>query len=251
SSRPSKRGPRLSAPPVPGGLRSAQAGAHLSGAHTETFARGIDRVEASTAPSTGPTGKVRVLTESAIRDQALDMIGRSEAGEALDIAMFYLSHRPVIKALIAAQQRGVPIRRLLDANRDAFAHGKDGSPNRPVANELTRAGVAIRCGNTHGDQCHSKLISYTRADEQQELLRGSANFTRRNLDDLNLESNVWVAVPSEHPTAQKATDYFNRHWESGPETSPALSLPYSEWADSSRLRYWQYRFMEATGLSTF
>ncbi|HLT14880.1 MAG TPA: phospholipase D family protein [Marinobacter sp.] len=251
SSRHSNIGLSFSGPAVADVIRSEQAVADLSGADTEIFTRWIDRVEASTAPSTGPTGKVRVLTESAIRDQALDMIGRSEAGEALDIAMFYLSHRPVIKALIAAQQRGVTIRMLLDANKDAFGHEKNGIPNRPVANELNRAGVAIRWCNTHGEQCHSKLISYTRADGQQELLLGSANFTRRNLDDLNLESNVWVAVPSEHPTAQKATDYFNRHWESGPETSPALSLPYSEWADSSQLRYWQYRFMEATGLSTF
>jgi hypothetical protein len=30
-----------------------------------------------------------------------------------------------------------------------------------------------------------------------------------------------------------------------------MSLPYERWADESRLRYWRYRIMEATGLSTF
>ena len=30
-----------------------------------------------------------------------------------------------------------------------------------------------------------------------------------------------------------------------------MSLPYEHWADESRLRYWRYRIMEATGLSTF
>jgi phosphatidylserine/phosphatidylglycerophosphate/cardiolipin synthase-like enzyme len=167
------------------------------------------------------------------------------------MAMFYLSHRPIIEALISAQQRGVSIRLLLDANKDAFGHEKNGIPNRPVANELNQAGVAVRWCNTHGEQCHSKLLIRTPSDGQQEMLLGSANFTRRNLDDLNLESNAWVQLPADHPVAIKATDYFELHWNHGPDSNPVLSLPWARWQEASRFRYWQYRVMEATGLSTF
>ncbi len=51
--------------------------------------------------------------------------------------MFYLSERQIIKALIAAQQRGVQVRVLLDPNKDAFGREKNGIPNRQVAAELT------------------------------------------------------------------------------------------------------------------
>ncbi|WP_372966479.1 phospholipase D-like domain-containing protein [Marinobacter sp.] len=251
SSRHSNIGLTFSGPAVADILRSERAVATLSGADTQTLDHWVNQVEAAPTQKRETSGVIKLLTESAIRDQALDIIERSQADEALDIAMFYLSHRSTINALKAAQQRGVNIRLLLDANKDAFGHEKNGIPNRPVANELSRAGVAIRWCNTHGEQCHSKLISYTRADGHLEILLGSANLTRRNLDDLNLESDIWLTVPGDSPIAQKAIRFFNEHWKSNTKDSLPLSLPYSEWADSSRLRYWQYRIMEATGLSTF
>ena len=232
-------------------IRSELAVGRMSGADTGTLERWIAHAEASPSPESPPAGDIKLLTESAIRDQALTMIEQSQPGETLDIAMFYLSHRPIIEALIAARQRGVTIRMLLDANKDAFGHEKNGIPNRPVANELHQKGVEVRWCNTRGEQCHSKLIIQKRNDGRQEMLLGSANFTRRNLDDLNLETNVWVSMEARHPTAQKASAFFNQHWENGPDSNVILSLPWRQWADESAIKYWQYRFMEATGLSTF
>ncbi|MFV8571599.1 phospholipase D-like domain-containing protein [Marinobacter sp. SBS5] len=251
SSRHSNIGLTFSGPAVQDVIQSERAVAQMSGASTQTFDRWLNKMATSQQPAPETSGTIKLLTESAIRDQAQDMIARSQTGETINIAMFYFSHRPIIEALKAAQQRGVHIHLLLDANKDAFGHEKNGIPNRPVGHELHQAGIPVRWCNTQGEQCHSKLLSYTRQDGQQELLLGSANFTRRNLDDLNLESNVWLSVATESPVARKASEFFNKHWASEQTDSVPLSLPYSDWADDSRLKYWQYRLMEATGLSTF
>ncbi|MFO8142539.1 MAG: phospholipase D family protein [Marinobacter sp.] len=251
SSRHSNIGLAFSGPAVLDVVISEQAVVRMSGADTTTLDRWLTTIAEHPAVGDDATGTVKVLTESAIRDAALDMIERSQPGEALAVAMFYLSHRPIIKALLAAHQRGVAVRLLLDANKDAFGHEKTGIPNRPVAHELHQAGIPIRWCNTQGEQCHSKLVIYTTQDSQQEILLGSANFTRRNLDDLNLETNVWLRTPADSPVARKVTMLFNQYWYTGPGDDQTLSLPYSAWADPSRLRYWQYRIMEATGLSTF
>ncbi|MFW5824512.1 MAG: phospholipase D-like domain-containing protein, partial [Marinobacter sp.] len=66
----------------------------------------------------------QVLTEAAIREATVDLIGRAGAGDRLDLAMFYLSHREVVRALKAAHARGASLRVLLDQNRDAFGFAK-------------------------------------------------------------------------------------------------------------------------------
>src|SRR5690554_3547591 len=252
SSRHSNIALAFSGPAVADVVRSERAVVRLSGANTDRIDHWLAHIESISQQNplqNSPKGQV--LTESAIRDKTLTMINNSQPGEAIDLAMFYLSHRPIIEALIAAQRRGVELRVLLDANKDAFGHEKNGIPNRPVANELHTAGVTVRWCNTHGEQCHSKLMLYTRADGTMELLAGSANFTRRNLDDLNLESDLWVVLDAHHPVAEKAATFFEQHWQHGPGHSPVLSLPWPAWAEPSASRYWQYRVMEATGLSTF
>src|SRR5690625_162655 len=64
------------------------------------------------------TAEIRVLTEAAIRDAALAMIDSGNQGDALDLLMFYLSHRQIVEALVTAHERGVEIRVLLDPNED-------------------------------------------------------------------------------------------------------------------------------------
>jgi len=68
---------------------------------------------------------------------------------------------------------------------------------------------------------------------------------------LNLETDVWISVPNQSPVATKARGFFDEQWQKGPADDPVISQPYERWADESRLRYWRYRIMEATGLSTF
>jgi hypothetical protein len=71
----------------------------------------------------------------------------------------------------------------------------------------------------------------------------SANFTRRNLDDLNLEAAVELRMPARAAPARALTDYFAELWSS--------ASPDADFADDSAVGYWRYRFAEATGLSSF
>jgi len=192
-----------------------------------------------------------VVTEQKILESALTMINSARQDSKLDLAMFYLSHRELVTAFIDAHNRGVEVRALLDPNKEAFGHEKSGIPNRQVAMELTRAGIPVRWCNTHGEQCHSKMLIRRDTNDQGQLLMGSANFTRRNLNDLNLETDILIRGLTKTPLIEQAQAFFDRQWQAGPATTPVLSLPYEAYADHSQFRYWRYRFMEATGLSTF
>ncbi|MDN3553029.1 phospholipase D-like domain-containing protein [Halomonas almeriensis] len=193
---------------------------------------------------------LRVLTEGAIGDALLHRVQSASAGDHLDIAVFYLSHRPLIEALKAARQRGVVVRVLLDPNRQAFGVNKGGIPNRPVADELQAAGIDVRWCVTRGEQCHAKLLLH-RHDEQgrMALIAGSANFTRRNLDNLNLETSVMLEGPASEPALAQAAAYFDAGWQSTPART--TSRAYQPADSMGRLAWWRYRLMEATGLSTF
>ncbi|MFW5824830.1 MAG: phospholipase D-like domain-containing protein, partial [Marinobacter sp.] len=117
--------------------------------------------------------------------------------------------------------------------------------------ELHQAGVEVRWCNTAGEQCHNKLLMLRSDHGEARLLLGSANLTRRNIDNNNLETSMLLTGPARAAAMASATVLFERLWHNGPGSTPAFSLPYTDNADESRLQYWRYRFMEATGLSTF
>ncbi|SEK44900.1 phospholipase D-like domain-containing protein [Halomonas daqiaonensis] len=195
--------------------------------------------------------RLQVLTEGAIRDALLAAIQTSVEGDRLDIAVFYLAHREVIAALVAAHSRGVVLRVLLDPNSDAFGLEKGGIPNRPVAEELHEVSIPVRWCVSRGEQCHSKLLLHRPAEPGNEatMILGSANFTRRNLDDLNLETSVRLFGPAETPALLDATAFFERRWQSMPQR--ITSEPYEAHGDTSAWQRLRYRVMEASGLSTF
>lgn len=200
-------------------------------------------VDATSAP------RVQVLTEGKIRDALLAAVDGARGGDRLDLAVFYFSHRRLVDAVAAAQKRGVAVRVLLDPNEDAFGRKKNGIPNRQVAAELVAAGVPLRWCDTHGEQCHAKLLLRESRDGKIELIAGSANYTRRNLDDYNLESSARVAALADAPVARQARAYFEQSWNNG--AGRGISADYAKYADDSTLRKIWYRIAEATGLSSF
>lgn len=204
---------------------------------------------AATTSTTAPAAHLRILTEGRIGAALLAAVEQAQPGDQIYIDVFYFSHRPLLKALLAAADRGVGLRVLLDPNKDAFGRQKNGVPNRQLATALHRGGVPVRWCNTNGEQCHAKLMLVLRQAGDAELLMGSANFTRRNLNDLNLETNVQLQAPLAHPVIQSAVAMFERRWFNTDDV--IYSLEYDAYADESRLRYWLYRFMEATGWSSF
>jgi len=107
----------------------------------------------------------------------------------------------------------------------------------------------VRWYRTHGEQFHTKLAAVRRGDRLW-LLLGSANFTRRNLKDFNLEANVAIDSPANGELAANVADWFETMWSNRPGASE-YTADAGLWAEPSQGRYWLYRFMEASGLSTF
>ena len=228
-------------------LQSERAAVAMSGA---SWPQPLASIQAPALPAQpAHSVQVQLVTEGRIRDALLAGVASAKAGERLDIAVFYFSHRGLVKEVAAAQRRGVRVRVLLDPNEDAFGRKKNGIPNRQAAMELHGAGVPIRWCDTHGEQCHAKFMLKRASDGKAELIVGSANYTRRNLDDYNLESSVRVLAAADAVVMERAASYFEQSWSN--TDGRQISLPYARYADDSRLRYWRYRFTEATGLSSF
>ncbi|RYL25963.1 phospholipase D family protein [Acinetobacter piscicola] len=222
-------------------LKSEQPVAQMSGGDTPFVIVGK-------LPESPANPQVQVLTEHAIYDAVLNLLDSAKANDQIDLAMFYLSERKIVKGLIAAKQRGVKLRILLDPNKDAFGRQKNGIPNRQVASELHDAGVDVRWCNTQGEQCHSKMI-VKRNEQSAELILGSANFTARNLKNYNLETDLRVVGHPQQQVFVDATQYFNTAWSN--LNGRNMSVDYSKFADESTFKYGVYRFMEWSGLSTF
>ena len=228
-------------------LHSEQAVAAMSGAGWPTTAHAAKQAAPAAAADEGTDAQV--LTESQIRDALLASIATALPGDQLDIAVFYFSHRDLLREVISAHRRGVNVRVLLDPNEDAFGRKKNGIPNRQAALEMHEAGVPVRWCDTHGEQCHNKFLLKRSTVDMAELIVGSANYTRRNLDDYNLETSVRVLADTRRTVMQQASAYFEQSWNNS--DGRQISVPYASYADPSRLRYWRYRFTEATGLSSF
>lgn len=194
--------------------------------------------------------RITVLTEGKIKQAFLTELARAGMGDQIIIVLFYLSERDIIAALKEAGSRGVVIKIVFDPNKDSFGRTKKGMPNRQVAAELVAEGIAVRWGNTHGEQLHSKmmLVDYS-GEGKSSLLVGSANLTRRNLNDFNLEANVLVRGKSGDKVFVDARSYFELLWQN--DADREFSLDYAEYADNSILRKLMYRVIEATGVSTF
>jgi phosphatidylserine/phosphatidylglycerophosphate/cardiolipin synthase-like enzyme len=209
----------------------------------------LPKWEVPVCPESGQV-HLRLLTEGKIKARLLAAIAQSGSGCSVRMVMFYLSDREVIAALLAAADRGAEVRLLLDPNKDAFGRKKNGIPNRPVAQELverSQGRIKIRWYGTHGEQFHSKLTMIS-LPKETVLIGGSANLTRRNLDDLNLEACLEVTAPADSQVARDAAGYFERVWHN---RDGIYSLDYKEFAEESPLKRALYRFQEASGMSTF
>lgn len=237
---------RFSGPPVADLLSSERAVLRFSGGPEPL----VDLADFANEPSAENNGLgLQVLTERAVERAMLDAIDTAQADDRLDLAAFYLSDRGIIKSLLRAHERGVRLRLLLDPNKDAFGRVKSGIPNRPVAHELTQAGIPVRWCDTRGEQCHAKLLMIQHSDGSAKLLLGSSNFTRRNLRNLNLETSVLLSGAATAQPLTEAAEWFEHRWDN--QFDRQFSVEYDAYADSRLWPRLKYRIMEATGMSTF
>ncbi|MFT7507170.1 MAG: phosphatidylserine/phosphatidylglycerophosphate/cardiolipin synthase-like enzyme [Acidimicrobiales bacterium] len=206
------------------------------------FLEKIDEIENGTL-------QVQILTEGKIEKRAIKEIDTTTSGDMIDIAMFYIADRDIVKALKRADKRGVHVRMLLDPNKDAFGREKNGIPNRQVAHELVQnsdGNTKIRWCDTHGEQCHNKLL-LVKTGDQTVMMQGSANYTKRNLQDYNLETNIIITGRRDEQIFKDIEAFFETQWNN--EEYIFYSTSYETYEDTSTYKNIVYRLKEFSGLS--
>ena len=199
-------------------------------------------------PTQAELPTVQLLTEGAIHHEILAAIDVLKAGDRLDLMMLYLSERKIIDAMLAAKQRGVQLRVLLDPNNNVLGHQHQGIPNRPVASELNDAGILVRWCNPQAEQCQSKML-ISSVKGQQQMIIGSANYTARDLKNYNLNTNLSIKGTATYPALAQAQTYFDRAWAN--QNGEKMSVDYAVLKDESTFSYGVYRFIEWSGLMRF
>lgn len=204
-------------------------------------------------PADDSKASVQFLTESKIKERIIDMLNRAGPGDEVRIQMFYLSHLAVLDAILEASQRtDQPVRIILDPNKDVLSYKKDGTPNRQVAvylmEEMQRNNadstkkpirLDIRWYRTGGFQMHAKIMSVTNSKTgKHELITGSANWTRKNLDDINMESNI--AMANAPLVTAQFNSLFDLFWSGGMGRSYTIAYDNEEFGynKASRRSKW-------------
>lgn len=192
---------------------------------------------------------VQYLTEGKILKHLLHEINKTEKDDTIWIGMFYIANRGVIDGLHEATERGVAVHLILDPNKVAFGNQKTGLPNVPVASELKQnEDLSIRWYHAEEDQYHTKLM-YIKKAEESVVIGGSANYTTRNLDDLNLENNIKITAKKDAQVMQEVEDYFVRLWEN---KDGLFTLDYEANEDGlTPLLKTTYWLQKLTGFTTY
>lgn len=194
--------------------------------------------------------KLRVITEGKIYDEISKNIKESKEGDEINLGIFYISEFRILRELGEAAKRGVDVKIIADLNKDAFGLEKNGSPNRPALSELKEdyPDINIRWYQTSGEQFHTKFIYFDFMDRDPLAILGSANYTRRNLDNFNLETNLAVEMKKDSPMAGEMKDYYARIWnnEDGDYT-----LPLEDFYESRFFMRILWKIQEKTGLCTW
>lgn len=194
--------------------------------------------------------KLQLLTEGKIANHVLKEIHNTKKGDTISIGMLYLADRPVMEELIAAAARNVDIRLILDPNQNSFGNKKAGLPNIPTSAELIKKGnnhIKVRWYNTGMEQYHSKLMLIEK-NKENVVIAGSANYTRRNLHDLNLETNIKIVAEPDKNIMKETESYFNRLWSN---KDGEYTKNYSTEGELPAFRYLLYRLQRILWFTTY
>lgn len=200
-------------------------------------------------PSPPQSNQLELLTEIRIKEKVLTLLNQADPGTRIDLCMFYLSDKEIVKAFMDAGLRGCSIRIILDPSKDAFGTEKNGVPNRQSAARLVGAGIPLRWAATHGEQCHVKMLYVEHTDRSATLMLGSCNYTRRNLNNFNAECNLAYRASTADPEMQRVREVFDRWWSNS--GGRIYTTEYDTYEDLSRRRRFSAWWKETTGMSTF
>ncbi len=190
---------------------------------------------------------VTFVSESEIPDAIREMLEQVEEDDEVRIQMFYLSYKPILKAILkAAEKTKKPVRLLLDANKDSFNKEKDGTPNRQVAKYLLEESknIEVRWYSTHGEQNHAKIMSIVNpAKGKYDLTTGSCNWTGRNMDGVNMEANVLIS--GSRKLCNQFNNFFDLFWSNDDGNEYSIDYKYYsegasgwKWKRGEKPFYW-------------
>ena len=173
---------------------------------------------------------VKYISEQKIKDNIMSLLQKAEPEDEIRIQMFYLSDFKVVDQIATTSAiLKKPLRIILDPSKDAFNAIKDGTPNRQVAAYLMNKkkshnlNIEIRWYETHGEQNHAKIMTITNhATGKYELINGSANWTGKNLNGANMESNL--LVKNSISINREFNQLFDRFWNN--LDSMLYTIPY-------------------------
>jgi phosphatidylserine/phosphatidylglycerophosphate/cardiolipin synthase-like enzyme len=191
------------------------------------------------------------VTEGKIYRSILDELSAAGEGDTVWLGMYYLADKKITSSLDDAANRGATVNIVMDPNKKSFGHEKTGIPNLPVAAELKRLGnenIHLRWYDVNIEQYHTKML-YIDHPQEDVIIAGSANYTRRNLSNLNLEADVVIKGNGEEQVFTEVNDYFNRIWsnEEGHYTAD-----YKEYQDKlTFIRYATYYLQKWTWFTTY
>ena len=121
---------------------------------------------------------------------------------------------------------------------------------RQVAGELARKSdgrIALRWYDTHGEQFHTKLVVVTTQDTVT-IFGGSANLTRRNIGDYNLEADLKIVAPGASDLVTQVAHYYERIWNNA---DGHYTVPLDVYVSGSVFKRIVYRIQEFTGFCTY
>ncbi|MEE9190203.1 MAG: phospholipase D-like domain-containing protein [Candidatus Neomarinimicrobiota bacterium] len=195
---------------------------------------------------------VQIFTEKQIERVLLAHLDRSMEGDTVSVAIFYLSSKKVINSLLRAAAQGAIVRLIMDPNKDGFGFRRIGIPNQPVANHLVVRSfgkINVRWYHTHGEQFHPKFTMIKNKNGKVWVLLGSANLTRAQLNNFNLELNVQVTMNDSSGLYEKINNYYDRLWSN--KDGNIYTVDYDVFKSESLIKEGIYRFQEMTGFSTY
>jgi hypothetical protein len=222
------------------------------GAIQERSQRLIERQRHSRASLADLDGaRARVVSEASITEALVGRIDAAGKHDSIDVAALYLSQRELMRALLDAARRGAAVRVLLDPGKDGYGYERSGVPNREVASELAAASdgaVRVRWYRTHGEQ-FSPGFALIRSAARAWLMVGTAELSRRDLDDFNLAAAFIAELPVSAPASNDALSWFDALWYNRAAGGTEYTSDVDVYADASQLGYWRYRVLEASGAS--
>ncbi|MCE1248185.1 MAG: phospholipase D-like domain-containing protein [Firmicutes bacterium] len=149
----------------------------------------------------------------------------NKAQKSIKMEAFSLADKTTIANLIAAKERGVDVRVILDPNKPiAFV-------NKKSADQLAAHGIDVKWRKVDVEQrekLHAKLAMF----DDDKVILGSCNFTHNGLE-VNHEADVEVISKS---VGRGFNTLFDEHWQNESVDKMPFLADYNETVDSAPVK---------------